>query len=216
VDQFIISLLEIKEAIKFEGSIEDLKESGLFVSYCKSKKLIAIVLPNHLNKKDRSEYVEYLVRIAKKYIKENTQVRSWADFQKQKDTRKVHKMLHEYGVTAELFPLECLTEQKKLSSRSKTSLTMPEFYEMCQIQFHFQGSFLSFKKFVQRQYGSFAEYCILKGYDINSSKWESDETAIRVAKKLGSINAVKEKSKSLYKYLVDRKLLEEAFPRSRT
>jgi len=210
MDALLVTLNEIKKELSFEGTKEDLIKSGSVLKYCKKKNAIAKINPGDWDKKSRIEYTEFLVSHTRSYLNANPHITSWNEFSRQKDTRRIHKMLHEYGVKGELFPLESL-EEVKPKQRSKTSLTMPEFYELCQIQFHFQGSFLSFKRFIQRQYGSFAEYCIMKGYDINSTKWENDETAIRVARKLGSVEKVKEKSASLYKYLNEKDLLEQAF-----
>ena len=55
-----------------------------------------------------------------------------------------------------------------------------------------------------------------RGYDINGTKWESDETAIRVACKLGSLDAIEQKSISLFKYLQQRDLVDGLFQRRKT
>ena len=210
MDNLIIKLSDVKAALQFQGTIEKFKSSKELINYCCKHGFIAIVTPGYLSKELREVYTIHLVELTKSFILRNPAITSRDEFAKRKDTKKVNKLFFEYGVTAEIFPQE-IESDTPVEIRSKTSLKMKEFYEVCQIQFHFEGSFLSFKKFIQRQYGSFAEYCIQKGYDINSSKWESDETALRVARKLGSLDAVKAKSKSLYNYLVEHSLLDEAF-----
>ena len=78
-------------------------------------------------------------------------------------------------------------------SQVLTRLTLEEFYELCQIQFSYDGLFGAFKKLVSKKYGSFVEYYLERGYDINNTNWENDETALRVVKKIGSTEEVKKK-----------------------
>ena len=90
-------------------------------------------------------------------------------------------------------------------------VTLEELYEVYRIKFNFNGSLQSFKRQITRTYGSYAEYCLKKGYDINTTRWDSEETALRVARKLGSIEEIGRKSPSLLKYLEERKLTKKAF-----
>jgi hypothetical protein len=145
------------------------------------------------------------------FLTQHKDVNDWKDFVRMPEVRRIHKMLFEYGIRAEVFPEAPAEKGASIRARSATSLTLPELYEVCQFKLHFSGSFLSFKRLIQRQYGSFAEYCLLKGYDINTTKWESDETAIRVARKIGSMENVKAKSKSLYSYINEKNLEEFIF-----
>lgn len=211
MDSMLVNLRELKSELNLNGSLRQLGRSALVVDFCKKKQVIVRISPDDLTPEDRQRYTRYLVELTKAFLSLHPEIRTWSDFSRRPDTRKVHKLLFEYGIRAEVFPDIEAPVRTEGKERSPTSITLPELYEVCQIKFHFQGSFLSFKKVIQRQYGSFAEYCITKGYDINTTKWESDETALRVAHKLGSIEEIQRRSKSLYKYLVDHNLLEVVF-----
>lgn len=214
MNHLLVPLQEIKRELGFSERIAELKDSPELLRYCLKNRVIASqVGPEDFTNRrsDRDAYTNLLVELTQNFLEIHPEIQTWQDFSSHKDTKKVHRLLFEFGVRGEVFPFETESEEKKESSKSKTSLTLPEFYELCQIQFHFGGTFESFKRHIQRQYGSFAEYCISKGYDINSTRWENDETAIRVAQKLGSLEEVLRRSKSLHKYLSDRDLLEAVF-----
>lgn len=213
MDKKLRTLREIKEALEYEGKIGDLKGDDRLINFCFKNCVIVKLQPSDLSSAQKEKYTNFLVDLTKEYLKTKPEIESWESFRQQSDTKKSHGFLHEFGVKGEVFPFGETEVEVTPASRPKTSLTLQEFYEMCQIQFHYSGTYSAFNRMIGRQYGSFAEYCILKGYDINSTRWESDETALRVAAKLGSLDAVKTRSKSLLKYLEEKDLVRVAFPK---
>lgn len=214
MDKKLKTLKEIKEALAYEGKLSDLKHDEKLLNFCFKHCVIVKLQPSDIKREhQREKYTNFLVALTKEYLKDKPEIASWEDFRRQSDTKRTNSFLHEFGVKGEVFPFGETEVEEKPVSRPKTSLTLQEFYEMCQIQFHYSGTYSAFNRMIARQYGSFAEYCILKGYDINSTKWDSDETALRVAAKLGSLETVKQRSKSLLKYLEENDLVEVAFPK---
>jgi hypothetical protein len=213
MDKKLRTIKEIKDALEYEGKVSDLKGDDKLLNFCFKNCVIVKLQPSDLNKDQKEKYTNFLIELTKQYLDGKPEIDSWESFRQQADTKKSHGFLHEFGVKGEVFPFGDAELEQTPISRPKTSLTLQEFYEMCQIQFHYSGSYSAFNRMIGRQYGSFAEYCILKGYDINSTRWESDETALRVAAKLGSLEAVKQRSKSLLKYLEENELLKIAFPK---
>jgi hypothetical protein len=213
MDKKLKTLKEIKQALAYEGKLSDLKGDEKLLNFCFKNCVIVKLQPSDLNRDQKEKYTNFLVALTKEYLQEKPEISSWEAFRQQSDTKKSHGFLHEFGIKGEVFPFGENEVKESPITRPKTSLTLQEFYEMCQIQFHYSGTYSAFNRMIARQYGSFAEYCILKGYDINSTKWDSDETALRVATKLGSLEAVKQRSKSLLKYLEENDLVEVAFPK---
>ncbi|MBS1984819.1 MAG: DUF2779 domain-containing protein [Bdellovibrionales bacterium] len=212
MDSLLRFVRDAQKACMFEGTREEFLRSDAFLRFCKSEGVIVRVRPQDLDPEKRHKFADHLRDLAKQFLTEHPEVKTWSDFASLRETRKAQLLIHEFGVRAELFN-EVQPESRQ--ERPRTNLTLPEFYELCQIQFNFDGSFGSFKKHVAKQFGSFAEYCLMKGYDINNTKWESDETAVRVARKLGSIEVVKAKSPTLFTYLSERDLLADAFNRKK-
>lgn len=210
MDAWLRALRDIKKEIGYVDLIDKLKVDECLLRYCEDAQIIVKNLRpiDFRNRKtERNKYTDHLLRLTQKFLRVHPEIRTWEEFKSHQETKSVWRLLNEFGVRQEIFPSKIGNDEKE--ERSKTNLTLSEFYEVCQIHFHFNGTFESFKRSIQRQYGSFAEYCLMKGYDINSTKWENDETAIRVAKKLGSREEVKKQSSSLYKYLTDKKLWEK-------
>ena len=73
----------------------------------------------------------------------------------------------------------------------------------------FQGSHSSLKKQIQNKYGSLAEFCLEFDLAINATCWEKEETAIRVAKKIGSLDRIQVRSQSLFNFLQKEGLIEK-------
>lgn len=213
MDKKLKTIKEIKDALSYEGKVSDLKGDEKLLNFCFKNCVIVKLQPSDLNRDQKEKYTNFLVALTKEYLKERPEIASWESFRQQNDTKKSHGFLYEFGVKGELFPFGETEVDETTVPRPKTSLTLQEFYEMCQIQFHYSGTYSAFNRMIGRQYGSFAEYCILKGYDINNTKWDSDDTALRVAAKLGSLEVVKEKSKSLSKYLEEKNLIKIIFPK---
>lgn len=211
VDDFIVQASDARSFARFEGTTAEFKLSSMVVDWCIREKKIVRLSPQEMSRKDKDRYTDYLVSLLKSYLKSHSEISSWVDFASRKENIKIQSLFHQFGVRGEVFGFESFKEDDTKTERSKTNLTFEEFYEMCQIQFHYQGSFGSFKKMIARKYGSFAEYCVDRGYDINGTRWDSNETALRVAKKLGSLEAIKLRAVSLYKYLSEKGLLEQAF-----
>lgn len=211
MDKMLKNLKDIKVQANFQGTISEFVALDDFTAKCKVLRVIpANIKLSMLPRDSRDEFINYLVEVAHKFVMRN-KIDTWLELERHSGSIKTAKLLFQFGVRGELFPLE--DDEDPIPKEEDRRLTFREFYELCQIQFHFDGSFGSFKKLIAKKYGSFAEYCLLKGYDINNTKWESDETAIRVAQKLGSANQVKLKSASLYKYLEEHNLLQIAFPK---
>jgi len=213
MDSLIKSVAELKELSGYKGGINQFRRSKELVNICRREGFIAdIKNPSDICKPMFDEYYTHLCALAKKYLFEHRKLKHWDKFAASPNNRKAHKILHEFGVArgSGIFSDEPEDKYDPIESSTK-KITLEELYDVYQVKYNFDGSFISFKRQLQKVYGSYAEFCLEKGLDINTTRWESDETAIRVARKLGSIAAVKEKSPSLLKYLEDKKLLNEAF-----
>jgi hypothetical protein len=213
MDSFIRSIADLKVMAGYKGSLAQFKSSKELVKCCRANGVIAdIKKPSDICKASFDEYYTHLCALAKKYLFEHRHLKYWEKFATSPTNQKVHKILHEFGVArgSGIFSDQPEDKYDPIESNTK-KITLEELYEVYQIKFNFDGSFLAFKKQIQKAYGSYAEFCLAKGLEINSTKWESDETAIRVARKLGSVETVKEKCPSLLKYLEDKKLIKVAF-----
>lgn len=209
MDDMLKSLKDIKSLIKYQGTIQDMAKLGNFTEVCRKHRIVPKGFkPSMIPKEQRDKFIDYLVEITHKFVLKS-EIDSWEEFARHPKTRVISKILFDFGVRGEVFPLE--EEDKPVATVPEKRLTIHEFYELCQIKFNFDGSLGSFKKMISKRYGSFGEYCLSKGYDINNTKWESDETALRVAQKIGSLEDIKLKSSSLYKYLLEKNLLDKIF-----
>jgi len=214
VDSLIKPLKELKEAANFKGSLAQFKSSKELVMICRRMGVIAdIRRPSDISKSASDDYYTHLCALTKKYLFEHRDLKVWDKFEANPDNRKIHKILHEFGVArgSGIFSEEPEDRYDPLESNTK-KITLEELYDVYQIKYNFDGTFLSFKKQIQKTYGSYAEFCLEKGLDVNTTKWESEDTAIRVARKLGSLKSIEEKCPSLSKYLKDRNLMRVAFP----
>lgn len=213
MDNLIKSVKELKELSCYSGSLNQFKSSKELVETCRRLSLIADIKdPSIINKAAFDDYFTHLSALTKIFLFKHRELKVWSKFASHPECRKIQKIFHEIGIarSSGLFTDEEEAFYDPLIPDSK-KVTLEELYEVYCIKFNYTGSLPSFKRQITRIYGSYAEYCLEKGYDINSTKWESEETAIRVAKKLGSIDKVKEKSSSLLKYLESRKLIFKAF-----
>lgn len=209
MDLLLKKVSELKEAAKFKGTEDQFRSSEKLVLTCRKLGAIAEIRdPSKIHRDVREDYYIHLVALTKKHLFANPEQKSWTKFCSDPANRKIHKILQEFGVRQELFANDEEAVYSPLAPSSR-NITIEELYELCQIQFNFDGSMSSFKRYLQRTYGSFAEYCIEKGYDINSCKWESEETAMRVALRLGDIDEIKKKSSSLYNFLESKNLLKQ-------
>ena len=207
MDQLLRTVSAIMEEYKARGSTKQFKSSAELVLACRKLGVIAEILsPTEIHKASREDYFTHLCGLTKKYLFGNPEQKHWSTFVSDPANRKVHKILHEFGVRQELFSDDQNEVYTPLTPSSRR-ITLEEFYEVCQIQFNFGGSFPAFKRYIQKTYGSFAEYCILKGFEINTTNWDSAETALRVAEKIGGIDEIKRRSPSLHKYLIDDDLI---------
>lgn len=213
MDSFIRSIADLKALAGYTGSLAQFKSSKELVKCCRANGVIAdIKKPSDICKASSDEYYTHLCALTKKYLFEHRHLKHWEKFVINPNNQKVQKILHEFGVArgSGIFSDEPEDKYDPIESNTK-KITLEELYDVYQIKYNFDGTFLSFKKQIQKTYGSYAEFCLAKGLEINNTKWESDETAIRVARKLGSVEVVKEKCPSLLKYLEEKKLLKETF-----
>jgi hypothetical protein len=218
MDQFLISLIEARKQSAFEGSSRQFKGSRELVEFCiKNSKIVESVHPSEMNEDYYNYYFNFLVEKTLEASKVVEDLKGIDDLKNRPSFRKVFKILWDFGVIGEIRNKHDskANSDTKENQRSPNSITIKELYVVYQVKENFSGSELAFKKQVQKLYGSFAEYCLVKGYDINTSKWESDETAIRVAKKLGSKAAIQAKSKSLYNYLNEKDLWNLVFEKGK-
>lgn len=210
MDSFLRSVKELKQACGIEESDTKFLENPVWLAKCKDDRIILRVTPNQLSPEFGDKYFEHLLHITRDFLRKYPLVSSWEAFSRLPEVRKSHRLLHEFGVRSVLF-LAGDIELKAPRLRADTSLTLPELFEVCQIEFSYSGTYGSFTKMIEKEYGSFAEYCVLKGYDINGTRWDNQETAIRVAKKLGSKEAVRVKAVTLFKYLSEKGLIDKIF-----
>jgi hypothetical protein len=211
MDAKLKDLKVLKIAKGFAGPLKDFKGSLAMVEICEQQQVIAkSVMPAAIPREPvglRDRYFNHLCRLAVAFLKENPTVRSWEDFCASKTTRQVTKVFFEFGVKAEVFDRIPEGSTKASNPASRTKVTLDEVYELCTIKFNYSGGFSTFKRLICEHYGSFAEYCLQKGYDLNHSKWDDKDVAIRCAQKLGSIEAIQARSSTLYNYLNDNNLL---------
>jgi uncharacterized tellurite resistance protein B-like protein len=200
-------LIELKEALKksgFTGTQAEFKKSKELISFCKSEgKIVKVTSPTQLNLDYFQDYHDHLLGLAKEFVKSEG-INTWDDLAQHPEMGQVTKILHEFGVRAELFD-----GSQEEDAEEQASFTLTDLWELAKVHYGFKGSETSFKNWLQEHYGSVAEYCLAKGLPINATKWESHDTAIRVASKLGSINEIKNQSRSLYKYLEAEGLVEK-------
>ena len=212
MDNLIVLAKDAKDSSGYVGSTDEFKHSAEVVSWCVENRRIIRLSPQEMTGAEKNRYTDFLVSLMREYLIAHPKVTTWSEFASLPENNKTQALFHQFGVRGEVFGVESFQDDEApRAERSRKNLTFMEFYELCQIQFHYEGSFGSFKKLIARKYGSFAEYCILRGYDINGTKWENDETAIRVAQKLGSLTEIKNRAGSLYKYLHDHRLLSTVF-----
>jgi hypothetical protein len=213
MDALVKSAKELKALSSYSGSLAQFKSSKDLVEVCRRNGFIADIKdPSTICRFAFDEYFTHLCALTKVFLFAHRELKVWKRFASHPECRKVSKIFHEIGIarSSGLFTDEEEAIYDPLIPDSKR-VTLEELYEVYRIKFNFNGSLMSFKRQLTRTYGSYAEYCLSKGYDINTTKWDSEETAIRVAKKLGSVEAIQRKSPSLLKYLEDRKLLTKVF-----
>lgn len=201
----LIELKDAKDEAGFEGSLSEFKKSKELVQFCiKNKKIVRVTSPTQMNLDFFHEYHAHLMNIARSFVK-SEKIDSWALLEAHPEMGKVTKILHDFGVRAELFDAVPIDDKES----EEPEVTVNNLWTLAKIHYGFKGSETSFKSWLQDQYGSVAEYCLIKNLPINVKKWESQSTAIRVAKKLGSVNNIKIRSKSLFRYLESEGLLSE-------
>ena len=207
MDDLIIALKDIMNNVDYHHGAKSFQKSKKLVDFCIEKGKIAdISIPQKIPEQNRKIYLNHLVNLTKNFFANHNDIFTWNDFRNHSKNKKIHSILHNFGVPGEIH----LPDNKdNCSGKSKTSLTITEFYEIAKMKFNFQGTENAFKRHIQKLYGSYAEYCIQKGYDVNSCFWDCEETALRCAKKLGGLEQVKKRSKSLYHFLEKNNLLEK-------
>lgn len=213
MDHLIRSVKELKAFSLHKGSLAQFKCSKDLVEVCRRQGVVADIKdPSSISKSAFDDYFTHLCALAKKFLFEHRDLKVWSKFAAHPNCRKIEKIFHEFGVarSSGLFTDEAEAKYDPTMPDSKR-VTLEELYEVYRIKFNFSGSLQAFKRQITRTYGSYAEYCLQKGYDINTTRWDMEETALRVAKKLGSLEAVEKKSTSLVKYLEEKKLTKLVF-----
>ncbi len=217
LDSCLKNLIEVKREMNFKGSNKELLVSIELIDYCVNHKLILKnASKSDFNKKMYEEkYYPHLLRLGWEFLLSKEHLSNADELMRQPGCRKAGKVLWNHGVFGDLreqFTAYQRDKSEKFKAKHRPSLTLSQLYEICQIYHGFEGSESSFRRHIQRTYGSFAEYCLQKGYDINASKWEDPEAALRVAKKFESFEALKYGCPSLLKFLQDKDLLRMVFP----
>lgn len=213
MDDMVMSVKDLKKLSSYSGSLKQFKSSKELVEVCRRNSLIADIKdPAQINKGSFDDYFTHLCALTKQYLFEHRELKVWDKFASSAECKKVAKIFHEIGIarSSGLFSDGEDEEYDPLIPNSKR-VTLEELYEVYSLKYNFNGSLQSFKRQITRMYGSYAEYCLQKGYDINTTKWDSEETAIRVARKLGSLSEIERKSPSLLKYLDERNLTKRIF-----
>lgn len=208
MDSLIKELKDLKTMCNYEGSIADFKSSDELVDICiKSKSIAKSVKSQQLKKKRRDDYFKHLCELTTLYLSSRPHIETWDEFCSINTNKSTSKLLFDYGVRGQLFQSDGYLKEKPENKPSETRVTIDELYDMCKIRFNFKGTKGAFKKHIQNEYGSYAEYCLQMGYDINATKWEDPQAALRCANKIGNIEDVKKKSPSLYNYLSEKGLM---------
>ncbi len=213
MDHLLRSVKELKELSFYRGSLKQFKSAKDLVEVCRRHGVIADIKdPADICKSVYEDYFTHLCALTKVFLFQHRELKVWKHFASHPECKKIQKIFHEIGMarSSGLFTDDVEAQYDPLIPDSKR-VTLEELYEVYRIKFNFNGSLQSFKRQITRTYGSYAEYCMAKGYDINTTKWDFEETALRVAKKLGSLEEIQRKSPSLLKYLEDRKLTKKAF-----
>ncbi len=210
MDSLIVSVQDLKEKAGFKGSLKQFKSSKDLVTFCRKTGVIADIRdPADICKSALDDYFTHLCALTKQYLFDNKELKAWEKFASRPENRKVHKILHEFGVRGELFS-EASEEVYDPITPNPTRITIEDLHEIYQIKFNYEGSLQTFKKQIWRMYGSYAEFCLEKGYDINNVRWEPD-FAIRVANKIGSKEKIQKKCPTLWKYIEENKLENSLF-----
>jgi hypothetical protein len=216
MDSMLKTLTEVRRAMGFKGTNGELLISEELIYFCVENQIIL----KSVKSKDmdsvlyEEKYYPFLLNSAwkqlasLKHLDDADQLRSEPGYQ------KVAKVLWDHGVFGDLrerFKKYREDENASIKVKQQPKITLAEVHLNCQIYHGYTGSYSAFMKHIQRTYGSFAEYCLQKGYDINTTKWGDKDTALRVARKIGSEVEIKHQSPSLYKFLIENGLLENLF-----
>ena len=203
MDSYLIELKDALEQSGFNGTQSKFKKSRELIDFCiEEKKVVRVTSPQQLNMEFFFDYHKHLLNLARKFIKNNG-IDSWEDLMARQDMSKSSKILHEFGIRAELFdPIE-----EEVEEAEENKISMTEIFDLAYVHLGFSGSETALKNRIQKDFGSVAEFCLEKGLPINATKWEDEQVAVRVAKKLGSLEVIRSKSKSLIKFLKSNDLL---------
>jgi hypothetical protein len=212
MDSKIKDLKVLKIARGHAGTLKDFKGSLEMVEICEQMQAIAKSVLHGAIKREpvglKDRYTNHLCRLATAFLKENPSVRSWDDFRALSCSRQSWKVLWDFGVKSAVFDAVESAAENTEKRPTRTRVTVEEVYELCRIRFNYSGSLTAFRRQITEHYGSFAEYCLQKGYDLNQTKWEDKATAMRCARKIGTAEAIKSRSVTLFNYLNENRLLE--------
>ncbi|MDE0119823.1 MAG: hypothetical protein OXM55_07435 [Bdellovibrionales bacterium] len=208
MNSLICKTSDIKKELNYKGILNDFKKSEELINYLiEKRKIVSIANPHQINKSLFKVYSNHLFKLTKEYC-EAKNIKSWEHFCAQPETNKVTKILWSFGIKGAYF--SSLEEQSNtLEQSTDESISLEDIHYIAEVHYGFKGSTKALQSQLQRDYGSVAEFCLEYGLPLNASSWEKSETAIRVAKKIGSISQIEKKSPSLLKFLETHKLLEE-------
>jgi hypothetical protein len=221
MDEMLITLTEARRALGFDGTNSELLKTEELIHFCvENQFILKSVKKSDLHSKLYEEkYYPFMLKAAWQHLIKLEHIEDADQLKSEPGYQKVSKVLWSHGVFGDL--RDKLKEYKKEQATrhavaEQPKLTLAELHEICQIYHGYEGSYSAFARHIQRTYGSFAEYCLQKGYDVNTTKWEDQDAAVRVAKKIGDPMKIKYKSPSLLKFLKDKGLLEKLFPNNET
>src|SRR5438552_48196 len=141
MDELLTFARDAKESCGFEGSAAEFKRSPALIDWCIEHHRIIRLSPQELSREGKERYTDYLVELIREYLKAHPEMKNWSAFASRPENRKVQALFQQFGVRGEVFGIESFQEEElEQPARPQTNLTIEEFYEMCQIQFHYEGS----------------------------------------------------------------------------
>jgi hypothetical protein len=213
---FRLTTISLTEALKrsgYDGRKNDFLGSGQFLIWCRTNVVLIRLIPGQLRKEHRIDYIQYLDQMIRSSFGDFSQFDDWNHFATQENNVNIANLVQEFGLRSTFFK-ETQGSNTRIDYSKETSdkrITIQEVYEAACVKLGYNGTLGSFKTYISHHYGSFAEYCVGKGYDVNECKWQNKKTAMRVAKMFSGKKEIQARAPGLYAYLKRQHLLNE-FP----